>query len=358
MEVTKMKKNTLKKLIAAALSLAMALSLAACSGTSGSGSSASSAGSNSGEPTESGSAGEAGAYKIAIVKQMDHPSLDEITNAIAARLDEITQETGTPIDYEIYSGQGDETVLNQIGAQVIADGVSAIIPVATTAAQLMTVAAEETKTPVIYAAVSDPAQADLLDIDYVTGTCDALNTAFILDMMLAQNPDTQKVGLLYSLSEPNSTTPIAEAKEYLDAKGIAYEEFTANSDDEVVAAAGALIAAGVDAVFTPTDNKIQSAELAIAPEFIEAGIPHYAGADSFVRNGAFATCGVNYTLLGTETADLAYDMLTNGMADKEDYYLSQGGIITVNTETASAIGLDYSMFHDMGQVVEVITTED
>ena len=36
--------------------------------------------------------------------------------------------------------------------------------------------------------------------------------------MLAQNPDVQKVGLLYSLSEPNSTTPIAEAKAYLDAK--------------------------------------------------------------------------------------------------------------------------------------------
>ncbi|MGI5963699.1 MAG: ABC transporter substrate-binding protein [Lawsonibacter sp.] len=351
-----MKSNSMKKILAAALSLTMTLSLCACSGNSTAGGNASSGSGNS--EAGSGSSSEASGFKIAIVKQMDHPSLDEIANAITARLDEITQETGTPIAYEVYSGQDDETVLNQIGAQVIADGVSAIIPIATTATQLMTVAAEETKTPVIYAAVSDPAQADLLDIDYVTGTCDALNTAFILDMMLAQNPNTQKVGLLYSLSEPNSTTPIAEAKEYLDAKGIAYEEFTANSNDEVIAAAGALVAAGVDAVFTPTDNKIQSAELAIAPDFIEAGIPHYAGADSFVRNGAFATCGVNYTLLGTETADLAYNMLTDGMEGKEDYYLSQGGIITVNTETAAAMDLDYSMFSDMGQVVEVVTTED
>ena len=353
-----MKNNTMKKVLSLSLALAMALSLCACAGagSQSTGSAASSSGSSS--AAGSGSAGADTAFKVAVVKQMDHPSLDEICNAVVAQLDQISQETGTPIEYEVYSGQGDETVLNQIGAQVIADGVSAIIPIATTAAQLMTVAAEETKTPVIYAAVSDPAQAELLDIDYVTGTCDALNTEFILDMMLAQNPETKKVGLLYSLSEPNSTTPIAEAKEYLDSKGIAYEEFTANSDDEVVAAAGALIAADVDAVFTPTDNKIQSAELAIAPDLIEAGIPHYAGADSFVRNGAFATCGVNYTLLGTETADLAYEMLTNGMEGKEDYYLSQGGIITVNTETAAAMGLDYSMFNDMGEVVEVVTTED
>ena len=298
-------------------------------------------------------------YNVAVVKQMDHASLDEIANAITARLDEIAAEQGITIDYgQVYSGQGDETILNQIGAQVVADGVDVIIPVATTAAQLMTVAAEGTGIPVVYAAVSDPEQADLLDLDYVTGMSDALNTQFILDMMLAQDPEVQTVGLLYSLSEPNSTKPIAEAKEYLDGKGIAYKEYTANSVDEVIAAAGTLIADGVDAVFTPTDNKIMEAELAIAPELAEAGIPHYTGADSFVRNGAFTTCGVNYTDLGTQTADLAYQVASEGMDGMEDYYLVEGGIITVNTETAQTLGADYSMFSDMGQVVEVATTED
>ena len=119
-----------------------------------------------------------------------------------------------------------------------------------------------------------------------------------------------------------------------------------------------LIADGVDAVFTPTDNKIMEAELAIAPELAEAGIPHYTGADSFVRNGAFTTCGVNYTDLGTQTADLAYQVASEGMDGMEDYYLVEGGIITVNTETAQTLGADYSMFSDMGQVVEVATTED
>ena len=103
---------------------------------------------------------------------------------------------------------------------------------------------------------------------------------------------------------------------------------------------------------------VQAAELAIAPTLADAGIPHYAGADSFVRNGAFATCGVNYTDLGTQTADLAYTAMTEGMDGMEDYYLMDGGIITVNTETAQTLGADYSMFSDMGQVVEVATTED
>ena len=297
-------------------------------------------------------------FKIAIVKQLDHASLDEIANAIAEELDVIAEEKGVKIQYEIYSGQGEQSVLQQIGTQAVADGVDAIIPIATLAAQVMAAVAEDTQTPVVYAAISDPEAAELTEIDYVTGTSDALNTAYILDMMLAQNPEVKTVGLLYSLSEANSRTPIAEAKAYLEEKGIDYIEATGNTNDEVIAAASSLISDKVDAVFTPTDNIIMAAELAIAPSFIEAGIPHYTGADSFVRNGAFTTCGVNYTDLGTKTADLAYRAISEGLAELEDYYLMDGGIITVNTETAEELGIDYSVFADMGELVEVITTED
>ena len=330
-------KNTMKKIFAVVLALAMILALAACGSSGGK---------------------DDGVYKVAIVKQMDHASLDEIAHAVAARLDEIAAEKGITIEYNITSGQGDQTMLKQLGDQAIAQGADVIIPIATTAAQVAALCAEETQTPVVFAAVSDPETANLIKLDYVTGISDALNTPFILDMMFAQNPDIQSVGLLYSLSEPNSTAPIAEAKAYLDSRGIPYVEQTGNTNDEVIAAAAALVAAGVDAVFTPTDNVIMAAELAIYESFIAAGIPHYTGADSFVRNGAFATCGVNYTELGCKTADLACEVITAGMHDDiADWYLMDGGIITVNTETAAAMGIDYSAFADMGTLVEVTTTE-
>ena len=211
----------------------------------------------------------------------------------------------------------------------------------------------------VYAAISYPETANLTGIDYVTGTSDALDTQLILDMMLAQNPDVASVGLLYSLSEPNSEVPIAEAKEYLEGKGIAYIEQTAATNDEVIAAASALTAAGVDAIFTPTDNIIMAAELAIYEDLADAGIPHYTGADSFVRNGAFAACGVNYTNLGAQTADLAYQAITQGMDSMEEVYQLPGDTITVNTETAGALGADYSMFEGMAaNLVEVTTTKE
>lgn len=335
-----------KRVLAMILGAVMTVSMAAC-GSSGEQESSSLAAENTGDT-----------YKVAIVKQMDHASLDEIAEAVAAELDVISEEKGITIEYEIYSGQGEQATLKQIGDQAVAEGVDAIVPIATMAAQVMTVCAEETKTPVVYAAISDPEAAELTGIDYVTGTSDALNTEFIMDMMLAQNPDVDNVGLLYSLSEANSTKPIADAKAYLDAKGIAYTEQTASTNDEVIAAASSLVAEGVDAIFTPTDNIIMAAELAIYEDLANAGIPHYTGADSFVRNGAFTTCGVNYTDLGTKTADLAYTAMTEGMDEMEDYYLMDGGIITVNTETAAALSIDYSVFADMGEVVEVTTTQE
>ncbi len=336
-----MKANLVKKLTAILCAAALAVSAAACGTPAGSNGTV---GKNDSE------------YTVAIVKQMDHASLDEIANAVAARLDAIVAENNITVSYEVYSGQGDQTTLKQIGDQVVADGVDAIIPIATLAAQVMASCAADSETPVVFAAISDPATAELTGIEYVTGTSDALNTEFILDMMLAENPDVDNVGLLYSLSEANSTTPIAEAKAYLDQKGIAYNEQTAATNDEVIAAASALIADGVDAIFTPTDNVIMAAELAIYEDLAAAGIRHYTGADSFVRNGAFATCGVNYTDLGTKTADLAFTAMQDGMVGMEDYYLMEGGIITVNTETAATIGADYSVFEDMGTVVEVTTT--
>ena len=336
-----------KQILSLAAAGALALSLTACSGE---GTSQTPSGGSSGD-----SAGGEG-YRIAIVQQMDHASLDEIRTAVEAELDAKAAELGITITYKEFNGQNDQSLLNQIGAQIVSDDYDAVIPIASLAAQCMVNATEDQGTPVIYAAVSDPETAGLTGIDRVTGTSDALNTQFILDMMIAQDPDLQTVGLLYSPSEPNSETPIAQAKAYLDEKGIPYVEKTGTTADEVIAAAASLCGEA-DAVFTPTDNTVMAVELTIAETFAQAGVPHYTGADSFVRNGAYATCGVNYTELGTYTADMALDVLQTG--EVPEYHVMDGGIITVNTDTAQALGLDYSVFSDMAATVnEVVTTEE
>jgi len=331
----------MKKLICVMLSVLMTLSLFAGCQDSGK------------APAAVESANDAATiYNIAIVQQLDHASLDEIRLAITAQL-QARAGSDVKVHIEEYNGQNDASMLNQIGTEIASGDFDIVIPIATLAAQTMVTALEDSDMPIVYAAVSDPAGAGLTGLPTVTGVSDALNTPFILDMMLACQPDVKAVGLLYSNSEINSQAPIAEAKAYLESKGIAYVEKTGNTANEIIAAASDLVGR-VDAVFTPTDNAVMATEAAVAEILNEAGIPHYTGADSFVAAGAFTTCGVNYTELGTRTADIAYEILTGG--EIGEFVIMDGGIITVNTETAAALELDYSVFKEMANTLISVTT--
>lgn len=312
-------------------------------------------------------------YKVGIVQYVDDASLNQIVASVQAELDAKGAELGVTFDYAdyTYNGQADATTMNQIASELIASGVDVIVPVATPVAMVMQNATAEnprendTLIPIVFSAVTDPVGAGLVaSMDApgsnITGTSDALNTEAVFDMIFAANPDIQKVGLLYDKSQDSSTAAIAAAKAYCADKGVEVVEKTGTTTDEVSLAADALIAAGVEAVFTPTDNTIMTAELAIYERFIDAGVPHYCGADSFALNGAFLGYGVNYKDLGVATADMVVDILVNGAVPADTAVVTMdNGIATVNTETAEAIGLDYSMFADMcTDLVEIQTAKE
>lgn len=305
-------------------------------------------------------------YKVGIIQFVDDASLNQIEQNIEKELTAKSEEGGDTYVFDgyVYNGQADSTTLNQITTQLLDDGVDVIVPIATPAAQIVQAATEDNQIPVVFSAVSDPVGAGLAEsMDApganITGTSDALNTNAILDLMFAANPDIKKVGLLYSQSEDSSKKPIEDAKAYLDEKGIEYVEKTGTNNTEVTQAADALIAAGVDAVFTPTDNTVMTAELAIYEKFIDAGIPHYCGADSFALNGAFCGYGVDYAKLGVETADMVIEVLQGADPATTPIKTFDNGIATVNTETAEALGIDYSGFAELCTgVVETVTAEE
>lgn len=303
-------------------------------------------------------------YKVGIVQFVDDASLNQINDALCAQLDKKAAELGVTFNYADYNfnGQADSTVLNQIAEQLIAEKVDVIVPIATPAAVIMQAATEDNQIPVVFSAVSDPVGAGLaVSLDApganVTGTSDALNTKAVFDLMFAANPNMKKVGLLYNKSEDSSRGPVEDAKAYCAEKNVEVVEKTGTTNDEVMLAADALAAEKVDAVFTPTDNTIMTAELAIYEKFIDAGIPHYAGADSFALNGAFCGYGVNYVELGAATGDMVADILVNGKNPGSVAVKTlDNGIATVNTETAKALGLDYSMFAKMCSELKEIQT--
>lgn len=314
----------MKKLISLLLALAMLVTLTAVSAA---------------EKTE---------FKIGICNFVKDASLDQIVENIKAQFDLIAEEKGVTFQILEDNCMADAAVMEQIIADFLAEEVDLMIGVATPVAMRMQTMTEGNGVPVIFSAVSDPVSAGLVETleapgANITGTSDFLNTNALLDLVFAANPDADKIGLLYDLGQDASTTPIADAKAYLDARGIAYVDATGTTTAEIQMAVESLIAAGVDAVFTPTDNTIMTAELAIYETLADAGIPHYCGADSFALNGAFVGYGVDYANLGRETANMAAQVLLEG-ADPASLAVMtfDNGTCTVNTETCEALGLDYA----------------
>ena len=282
-------------------------------------------------------------FKIGICNYVDDASLNQIVDNIQSRLEEIGKEKDVNFDVSYDNCNADANVMEQIISDFQADNVDLMVGIATPVAMRMQSATEGTDTPVVFSAVSDPVGSGLVeDLDApganITGTSDYLDTASIMKLIQAVNPDVKKIGLLYDIGQDSSTTAIQEAKDYLDKEGIEYVERTGTTTDEVQLAADALVADGVDAVFTPTDNTIMTAELSIYEKFIDAGIPQ-------------------------KTADMIADILMND-ADPATTSVEtfDNGTATVNTETCEGLGLDLETvkkdFEPLcTQVNEIVTAE-
>lgn len=324
-------KNLFRKTAAVVMTAVMVMGLAACGSSSGG---------------SSGGTEEAGAtYKVGICNYVDDASLNQIVDNIEAELEALGKEKNVTFEISYDNCNADSSVLSQIIANFIADEVDLMVGVATPVAMSMQAATSDI--PIVFAAVSDPVAAGVVESleapgANITGSSDFLDTTAVMNLILAQNPDIDTVGLLYDIGQDSSTTAIATAKEFLDDKGIAYKEYNGTTVEEIKQAVAQMSTDGIAACFTPSDNTIMNAELSIYEDLAEAGIQHYAGADSFALNGAFVGYGVDYAELGVQTADLISEILVDGSDPASTPVLTfDNGTATVNTEICEQLGFDY-----------------
>ena len=334
----------MKKILALLLAALMSVSMLAACGAK----TETAADAPASSEEEAAASGETGAaYTVGICNYVDDASLNQIVENIQSQLAAIGKEKGVSFNVEYDNCNADSNLMSQIISNFQADNADLLVAVATPVAMAMQAATEESGTPVVFAAVSDPVSVGLVDAldapgSNLTGTSDYLDTAAVMNLMFVQNPELKKVGLLYDLGQDSAASAIESAKAYLEDKGIEVIERTGTSVDEIALAAQALVSDGVEAVFTPTDNTVMKSELTIYETFAEAGIPHYTGADSFALNGAFLGYGVDYANLGVETANMIASILLDGADPAETPVKTfDNGTATINTEICAQLGIDF-----------------
>lgn len=311
-----------------------------------------STGSGSGAPSASTSGTSEDVYRIAIVQPMSHTSLDQIRDTIVSEL----EASGKSVEITTENANGDSTALSTILSNCKAEGVDLVVPIATSTAQSAKAVFDGDGTPIVFAAVSDPAAAGLTgdDCQYITGVSNNIPAAEIVKLIFNFRPDCRKIGFLYTSSEANSVSTINAAKAYCDQEGIAYEEVSIANLSELQTAAETLISRGVDALYTGNDNSIASAMATYTDVAYAAGIPVYCGADSMVADGGFATIGVNYVQLGEQVADMVLKILDGAAPADLPYETLSDYAKFVNLQAAGRFGADFpdSAYMDYDVLVE------
>lgn len=332
----------MKKFFAAAIAVLMTASLAACGSTPSSSAAENAAPASSAASTESApsDAGSGNTYRIGLAQIMEHTSLNQIRDSFTAEMEALGYGPDkVEIDYQ--NAQSDQSNLNSICQKFAGDGKDLIVAIATPTA--ISAAAAAPDIPLVFSAVTDPVAAKLVENPdapegNITGTSDAIPVDQVFELMNQLTPGVETVGLVYNLGEVNSVAVIEQAKTYLDSKGIGYVEATVTNTSEVQQAAQSLVGK-CQAFYTPIDNTVATAMPVYAEVAKQAGLPIYTGADSMVIDGGFATVGIDYTLLGKQTAAMVVKVLEGTPISEIPVETLSNFATVVNTTTAEAIGV-------------------
>lgn len=382
-----------KKIIAALLTLSLAVSMAGCSGGTTSGSTpsdpkaaqdaqtsapaaqsgdtqsgdtqadtknADTKASDGAKAAESGTDNSGKAYKIAITQYAEHGSLDNCRQGFIEGLAEEGIVEGENLTIDFQNAQADSGAASQIASQFVAGNPDLICAIATPSALSCYNAALETDIPVVYTAVTDPvaaevANADKMPVGNITGTSDKLPVDAQLEMIRNMLPEAKVIGILYTTSEVNSISTIEEYKEKAGDYGFEIVDVGISTTADIPLAADNILSK-VDCLNNLTDNTVVQGLPTILAKAGEKHIPVFGSEIEQVKIGCLAAAGIDYIELGKKTGQMAAKILKGEAAASEmpyetfeDYsiYFNQAVADTLGITIDSAVISDAEVFTEI-----------
>lgn len=328
----------MKRVLTVGLALLLAVGLlAGCGGGSNS------VGGNSGSDASGGAGKEA--VKIGVLQLVGHPALDAAYDGFVDSLAEAGYVEGENLTFDYQNAQGDMANCPIMAGTLANAGCDLVLAIATPAAQAMAAATEEKQDlPVLVTAVTDPADAGLVDSNEapggnVSGTSDMTPVKEQMELLTKLLPDAKKVGFLYCSSEANSVLQIEMARAAAQELGLETQDFTVSNTNDVQTVAQSMVGK-VDAVYIPTDNMIAQTMSTVGAISLESKLPLIVGEEGMVAEGGLASYSINYYELGKLTGQMAVEILQGKSAPAEMPIRYQENFdLVINEEVAEALGI-------------------
>lgn len=278
-------------------------------------------------------------YKIGVLQYADHPSLDNCREGFKQGLD----AEGIKYSLMEQSAKADDATNTQIAQMFVSQGADLICGIATPSAQACYNAAYEENIPVIFNAVSDPVAAKLAvseteAMEGITGISDKLPVEAQLKLIREMLPEAKKIGILYTTSEANSVSTIADYKAKAGEYGFEIVDKGITNAAEIPQAVDLLVSE-VDCISNMTDNTVVDNLPVLLEKATAKNIPVFGSEEEQVGNGCIASAGIDYIELGKKAGVMAARVLKGEDVASIPYETMTESKITINTDAAAKIGV-------------------
>jgi putative ABC transport system substrate-binding protein len=233
-------------------------------------------------------------YKVAYSQIVDHPALNETRRGFLEGLKQAGFVEGQNLNFLYQNAQGDVGNARNIAEKFLADGVDVLTPCTTPNVQATVRVAKGGRTPVVFACVTDPVAAGIIEsVDRpsgtnVTGVYNPLPIAELFDLFLRIQPGLKTAGTIYNASEGNSQVINRQAKAEAERRGLKWVEVTVAGSADVRTAAESLVGK-VDALILGQDNTVASAFEAVVKVANERQLPLFSMDTQAPARGAIAS---------------------------------------------------------------------
>ena len=287
---------------------------------------------------------------IAVLQYAEHGSLDNCYQGLREGLAERGYGEDE-VSYTFYNAKGNDSNNTTYANTLINMMPDVAVGIATPSAYALANAARG-DVPVVFTAVSDPTaeSADFSEFENVTGSSDKLPVEGQIDLIKAflnKGDETVRIGILYTKTEANSVSQVAEFEALESEKNVKIVALGVNAANEIPTAIENLIGQGVDCFNNLTDNNVVQNLGTLLDKANAANIPVFGSEIEQVEKGCLASCSLDYVELGRQTGYIIADILGGKSADDIDYlYLNDGYSVDYNGDVLEKFSLtlpaDYS----------------
>lgn len=275
---------------------------------------------------------------IAITKIVSHPSLDAIEKGV---VDELKAQ-GIHLEVHSDNAQGNMATAVQIAQKLLGEEPRLIIPITTPSAQAAYNTLRHSGIPIVFAAVSDPVGAKLIDPETrlgkgITGVSDVSPLQDQLDLIKKIQPSLENLAILYNPGEANSVSIVQMMKELSEPMGIKIIEATCPNTAEVSTVAQSIIGSA-QAIYIPNDNTIVSALEGVL-RVAKNKLPVYAADPDSVQKGCLAATALSQYNIGRETGKVAARVLQGESPDSIPIVIPTKVETVINGKAADSLGI-------------------